>query len=499
MATRLAQGDAAVAPVAASRTGALHRRALSLGSVNALGYALQFLLPVMLARFLAPEAFGEYRLIWLVIMTAMSFVPMEMPGVLYFFLPRAAAQERRLYVHQTWLYLAAAGGIAALAVSPWNPWLPESVRALGENGRLLPLLVFLYAATLLLDTLPTIDERLRWQAAATLSLSLLRALLLTAAAWLGGDLGLLLWLVVATLAVKALWLVAYVARHHGLGGAWFGREAFRRQFAHAAPFGMAEAFYQLRAQSGQWVAASLFPLGSFAAFSVATLLDPVVNICRQSVNHVFLPSMSRSHAAGDVAGMIRLNSRANVMVAMFLYPLLAFAFVFADDLIRLVFTAGYAAAAPVMRFFSLGLVVLLVEVSSLTLLYRDGGFVLRVNVLLVVVAAGASWLGAWAFGLPGAALGSPVALLVDRALTLRRIASHTGMPVRALQAWRRLAQLLAGSALAGGIAWFARPLAADFSLLWRLAAGGLLLLACYAVWLRCCRAWPEAWRGSEGG
>ncbi|HLO62085.1 MAG TPA: hypothetical protein VK165_03885, partial [Azonexus sp.] len=106
---RPAMGMSSSGPLPTS--AALHRRALSLGSVNAIGYGVQFVLPVVLARFLSTEAFGEYRLIWLAIMTAMSFVPMEMHGVLYYFLPRAAPAERGLYVRQTWLYLAVAGSI----------------------------------------------------------------------------------------------------------------------------------------------------------------------------------------------------------------------------------------------------------------------------------------------------------------------------------------------------------------------------------------------------
>ena len=42
-------------------------RAMSLGVANALDYALQFLLPVVLVRYLSPAAFGSYRLLWLAI------------------------------------------------------------------------------------------------------------------------------------------------------------------------------------------------------------------------------------------------------------------------------------------------------------------------------------------------------------------------------------------------------------------------------------------------
>lgn len=466
--------------VPAPTTAALHRRALSLGTVNAIGYGVQFLLPVVLARFLSTESFGEYRLIWLVVMTAMSFVPMEMPGVLYYFLPRADAAERRLYVRQTWLYLAVAGAVAALAVSPLDPWLPDSIRALGPKAALLPALVFCYAATLLLDTLPTIEERLGWQAAVTLSLSVLRALVLSAAAWLSGDLSVMLWLLLAVLLVKGGLLGTYVARHHGLAGPWLGWRQLRRQLGHAAPFGLADTLYQLRAQSSLWVAASLFPLGQFAAFSIATMLGPLVNLCRQSVNHVFLPSMSRLHAADDFAGTISLNSLANTTVSMVAYPLLAFTFVFAEELISLVFTADYLAAAPAMRVFALGLVILLVELSSLTLLHREGIFVLRINALLVIVSAGISWFGAQTFGLAGAAAGSVAALLVDRALTLQRIARHTGIPVGKLQDWPKLGRLLGYVMLAGIAAGqLGQLLPASLGTASQLLLGGLALTGIY--------------------
>ena len=45
--------------------------------------------------------------------------------------------------------------------------------------------------------------------------------------------------------------------------------------------------------------------------SVATVLAPLVQIFRQSVNNVFLPSMSRLQSEGDFKAMLKLNSRAN--------------------------------------------------------------------------------------------------------------------------------------------------------------------------------------------
>jgi hypothetical protein len=163
--------------------------------------------------------------------------------------------------------------------------------------------------------------------------------------------------------------------------------------------------------------------------------------------------MSRLQSSGDMAGMVALNSRANLMVATVVYPLLAFAFVFAEEIIALVYTQAYGAAAPVMRVYIAGLLVFAVELSSIILLMREGAFALRLNLMLLIGSIALSWFGAQQFGLAGAAAGSTLALYADRYVTLRRIARTTAIPVAALQDWRGLGMQLMNSAIAGALAW----------------------------------------------
>jgi O-antigen/teichoic acid export membrane protein len=108
----------------------LERQALSLGTANAIDYALQFLVPIVLARTLDVDSFGKYRLLWLVISTFMVIAPLAMPQSLYYFLPRADAEKKRLYVNQTLLFMGVGGLIGAWILSPWNPWFPEQARGL---------------------------------------------------------------------------------------------------------------------------------------------------------------------------------------------------------------------------------------------------------------------------------------------------------------------------------------------------------------------------------
>lgn len=475
---------------------ALKRRAFSLGAANAFDYAMQFLLPVLLVRYLAPEAFGQYRLLWLAIMTLMVLLPLNMPQTLYYFLPRSDTATRRLYVHMTLLYLFAAGLLGGALIGSWNPLLPSSVRSLGEYGVLVPALAVLFATTFLLDMLPTVEERVHWQAGVVVALSLLRTVVLGWAAWRTGDLRVLLGLLLALCLLKLLLLLTYIERWHGLGGPWWRGREFLGQLRHAVPFGLSTALYGLRSQADQWVVAVLFPLANFAAFSIATVIGPMVNLFRQSINHVFLPSMSRFQADGDMAGMIDLNNRANVMVATLAYPLLAFVFVFAEEIVALVYTDTYLAAAPVMRVYIVGLLVFVVELSSVMLLLREGAFALRLNLAVLVASVALSWLVARDYGLAGAAMGSTVALYADRYATLRRIVVATGLPLRQLQDWPALGWLLLFSTVAATLSWslidtqFAAARAPA-----RLLVGAAVLAGTYAAFMSARGMARKPWPG----
>ena len=465
-----------------SATRQLGRRALTLGAANAVEAGLQFLLPVVLVRCLAPEAFGEYRLLWLAVGTVMAVLTQAMPGSLYYFLPRSAAAEKRLYINQALLVLLAAGAAAAWAVSAWNPWLPRQLDALARHEFLVPAFVLLWVVASLLDLLPTVEERIAWQARAIIGLAALRTLALALAAALTGELAPVLAVLLGFVAFKVGLLLWYIARHHGLRGPWLRWGALGHQVGTVAPFGAASTLYSLRSQADQWVAAALFSVASFAAFSIGALLAPLLTLLRKSVSHSFLPGMSRLQAAGDLRGMLEMNSRANVMVGALAFPLLAFAFAFAADIVTLVFTAAYAEAAPVMRVYVIGLAALVVELASLTFLLQQGAFVLRLGILMLAVSVLLSASLAHAYGLAGAAAGSVAAALLDQAVTLRRVAQCTATPLRRLQDWRALGLLLLFALLAAALAasLVERFLAGGAPLV-RLAAGGAVLALAYGA------------------
>jgi O-antigen/teichoic acid export membrane protein len=402
-----------------------------------------------------------------------------MPSGLALFIPHAEPERKRLYVHQTLVFLALSATLCFALAGPWNPWMPPAMAPLQSHGLLVPAFVGLWILASMLDSLPTIEERIRWQACATVGTSLLRTMLVGIGAWASGDITVVFWLLLAVVLMKLAMLAAYVRRHHGFGAPWFERRAFADQFRQIAPFGLASALYGLRSQGDQWIAASLFALHSFAAFSVASVLSPLVVIFRRSVLEAFVPRMSRLQAAGDVRGMLDLNSRGNVLVGTLLYPVLAFAFAFTEDLVRLVYTAAYLEAAPVMRVYLVGLAVMVVETTSVLLMLRQGSFALGINSLALAVSVATSWALAGWIGLAGAAGGSVAAVCLDRVISLRRISKQVNVPVRELQDWRGIAIALGYAVATAALIRIAVDLLAHGGALARLALGACGLAVAY--------------------
>jgi O-antigen/teichoic acid export membrane protein len=162
--------------------------------------------------------------------------------------------------------------------------------------------------------------------------------------------------------------------------------------------------------------------------------------------------------------------------------LLAFAFVFAEEMVTLIYTAAYVEAAPVMRVYIVSLAALVVELASITLLLKEGVFAIRLNFLMLTLSVALSWFAAKHIGLSGAAVGSVLAIFVDRLSTLKRIEMRTGIPLRQMQDWRTLGLLMLFAILGATFAWAvtARFVPASGSLS-RLLLGAAAMSTVYAA------------------
>jgi hypothetical protein len=124
---------------------------------------------------------------------------------------------------------------------------------------------------------------------------------------------------------------------------------------------------------------------------------------------------------------------------------------------------------------------MVIEVGSLVLLLRQGGFAFRVTAVTLLISVAVSWAAAHYVGLAGAAMGSVLGVYLDRVLLLRRVSRLTGIALRDLQDWGGLIRPLALAAGCAALAWFLverfLPGAGPMT---RVAAGATVLALAYA-------------------
>jgi O-antigen/teichoic acid export membrane protein len=426
------------------RTGRLRSAALSLSVVNAADMAAQFVVPVLLARWLLAQDFGAYRLLWLVTGTALAVLPMAIPNSLLYFIPRASDRaEVVCRTKHSLLYMAVIGIAAAGAVALFGPLIGLPA----EHRTSASLFTGLWLFASVLDVVFSArGEGLR-QARVNASFVALRLVGTLTAAWHGS----LHWLLVAHVAfaaVKATHCLFGTDVLQAAPGAAGAHVKWRDQWQFALPFGISSALYMLRSRLDQWLVASLFPVAQFGVYSVGAVFNPIQGLVRAGLNSVLLPEINRRQAQEDHQGMLALNQRANVVVTLVLAPCLTFIAVTADELISSLFGKAYAPAADVTRVYMAVLLVEMVEVTTLMTALRQGRFMAAVDAAMLVSGLAVAWMGARLYGLPGAALGGLFAALIAQGTLFVRVRSMLALPWSTLQRWGDLARIVTAAMLA---------------------------------------------------
>jgi O-antigen/teichoic acid export membrane protein len=316
-----------------------------LGAANISDFAVQLFTPVVLVRILDESGFGDYRLLWLTAGTLLAIVPFGMTGSLPYFLPRHDLRGQAVYVRQALFYMFVAGLLSALVLSPLNPLRPV-LWALAQSPFTATLFWALWVFASTLDIPPNAERRVELQAGLIFGLAMLRGGAVIAAAILGG-INAVIGVLALLAGIKALLLLAIPTSRYGWK-LWFGPTSrWLEQAKYAVPIGANNAVYLLRQQADQWLVVILFGSAQYGVYSTGVVALALGTIIRTTVNNVIFPEMSKAQAQGDLAKVMNLNSRSNVAVSLFVFPLLAYLFAAAGPIIRLVYTDAYAGAVPV--------------------------------------------------------------------------------------------------------------------------------------------------------
>jgi O-antigen/teichoic acid export membrane protein len=454
------------------------------------GAILTLAVPMVLARILVPAEYGTFKQAWLVAQTLALVLPLGLTQSLYYFVPRDPGRRDRYVAQTLWTHLAL-GALAAALVLLGAPVLDARLEnpELTRNLPWVAAIAGLQLAGAPLDVAWNASGRIGRSAVARAATEVGRGAAMLAGAALGGTVEAILAGIAAAHLLRAAVTWIALARAHGLA---VSASALRRQLAYALPFGVAFLLIVPQQQFHQYAVAATVPAAVFAVYSVGTLQLPLVDILYTPVSELLQIGIAEADGAGRPGAAAALFHEAVLQLSFAFVPLTGLLVVVAPELIALLFSPAYAAAAPVFRVTALSVLLAALPLDGVMRARAQNRFMLALSGAKLATTVALVWGGLELLGPIGAIGGFVVAEAGARAAMLARTASLLALPLRAVLPLAPLARQLGatGVAMVAGLVALRgveAPLAA------RLALAGLAFAAAY-LGLSWARGWlPPGW------
>lgn len=449
---------------------------------RAVAFLFVFALPLVLVRIFSPEDFALYKQLFLIHGTLVAILAFGFSASLYYFVPRHASREQHAYVSQTLLILASLGLAGAGLLVAFK----AQVAALLNNPAVEQYLPYLAAFTVLtlvasvLETLMVILKQAKLAAVTNVASEFLRAAAIIGIVVLTRSMLVLVLAWLAWAGVRFIALLVYLRKLGVPGWPSLDRERLAEQLRYSVPFGFALIAWTSANNLHYYVVSYLYSPALFAIYVVGCVQVPVTAIVFESVADVTLVRLTELRKDGLLGEAVRLIGEWVTKLGLFFFPLYAWLIVNARDFIVLLFTDRFEASVDIFRIFLATVPLLVLELDYVARAFAETGFILRINLVRLILSAVLLATLVNPLGLAGAALATVLAIAMTKALMLVKLKTLLGVPVRRFLPWGRLGTILADSLLAGALAW-AVPAAWLSTPGGRLALSALLFTVCYGV------------------
>jgi len=448
-------------------------------------------IPLVLARSMALREYGTYKQLFLISQTLSYVLPLGMAQSLYFFVPRA--DQKRPYFIQTIAFMTVTGVLAALGLFALEGVIGRSFSNpdLASYRWEQAVYVVCFMASFSLEISLTTQGKTRHSAVVYLVSDTLRAAAMVVPVLLGFGLK---GLMVAAAGFAVLrYLCAWGVMLRSGEGPAFDRRLFVSQLIYALPFGAAMLVAVPQQYAHQYVVSSSVTPELFAIYAVGCFQIPVVDLLYTPTSEVLMVRLGELDKEGRAQEGVAAFREATAKLALAFFPLAAFLFAAAPDLIEALFGARFASAAPLFRVSVVGVALAIMPMDGVLRARNQTRWLFIAYAAKAAVTVPLVWVGVRRFGMMGAVGSWAVAEVFGKAMLLARMPKALGAPLRRCIPWRPLGKASACAAAAAcGVAVvraLAQPAYAGLpaGFLWRalpLAVGGVLFGVGYLAALR---------------
>jgi len=352
---------------------------------------LQIVIGMLMVRYMTKYDYGTFRQVMLIAVLVTSSIAVGLPESLSYFIPRAStAKEKKQLAFQVFMVLIGMGFAAALACWMLGDFISASFNNPDlKNYTLVFSLFFLF----LLPgkcTQTTLIALGRTNMASMLNtgVALFNFFCVLIPLVMRKDLKTILFSMLAVYMLQFLILVYVFATLEGGMPRFFDLPMLKKQMGYGLPLGGSVMIGTARRYIDQFIVATFYNPVNFAVYSRGAFELPFVAILPYALSSLMIPRISEYHAAGNRAGILHLWSESMWKVSLLFFPLFVFAFMFAEQIVTLLFTAEYLECVTIFRIY---LLLLPVRIASYRTILQATGqtrpILTGVTVSLAVSAA----------------------------------------------------------------------------------------------------------------
>jgi O-antigen/teichoic acid export membrane protein len=283
---------------------------------RSIAFAISVVLPILLARKLAPSAFGLYKQVFLVVNTALNVIPMGFGMNVYYFLPRER-ERRGPVVCNTFLILCAAGLLAALLVALW----PDVLSLVSKEPQILPYApligatIFFWIPTTLVEILPIANQELKLAMIISIVAQVLRTGLFLLAAIFWGTVNSLVWAAILYGALAVSAFLYYLELRFPRFWRQVDFALLGEQLSYAAPLGLMGMVWYFQSDLHNYFVSNQFGAATFAVYAIGCFQVPLVQLLSEAASSVVISQMAALQRDHQTEQILFLSLRSARKVA----------------------------------------------------------------------------------------------------------------------------------------------------------------------------------------
>ncbi len=263
-----------------------------------------------------------------------------------------------------------------------------------------------------------------------------------------------------------------IFRRDGLMSFAWERLRVREIWRYALPVSIAGILYAVSNSADQILLSRLLPLEDFALFSLGCIMVPPLFAMEQSVNQVLVAKVAQLSASNERERAQPLIAFGIKELAGFMIPSCVGLIVFAEPIIRIIYTDAYLGSVPILRVFAFRYILSAFPYDVGPKATGDGRWGLRVFIKKTLISLVLTPLLTLYGGPRGAIIGVLVSDLFLRVSGLWFYVQRFGWRLTDFVPFRDLGAQVIIAAVLGLLCWEVRGLFND-SRVWLLCAGSL--------------------------